>query len=34
MSLDGFLQDDSRKHVAIVTEDKSIVTTDGKETVA
>ena len=27
-------QDDSREHVAMVTEDKSVVATDGKETVA
>ena len=29
----GYFQDDSRKHVAIVTEDKSLVTTDGEEIV-
>ena len=30
----GYCQDDSRKHVTMVTEDKSMVTTDGEETVA
>ena len=30
----SYFQDDSRKHVAVVTEDKSLVTTDGEETVA
>ena len=30
----GYSQDDSRKHVAMVTEGKSVVTTDGEETVA
>ena len=31
--LTGYSQDDSRKHVTMVTEDKSMVTTDGEETV-
>ena len=30
----GYFQDDLRKHVAIIAEDKNVVTTDGKETVA
>ena len=30
----GYFQDNSRKHVAVVREDKSVVTTDGEETVA
>ena len=30
----GYFQDDPRKHVAIIAEDKNVVTTDGKETVA
>ena len=30
----GYSQNDTRKHVADVTEDKSVVTTDGEETVA
>ena len=32
MSLDGYFQDDSRKHV--VTEDKSVFSADDEETVA
>ena len=28
------IQDNSREHVAMVTEDKSVVTTNGEETVA
>ena len=30
----GYFQDDSRKQVAIVTENKSVVTTDGEKIVA
>ena len=30
----GYFQDDPRKHVATIAEDKNVVTTDGKETVA
>ena len=30
----GYFQDDYRKQVAIVTENKSVVTTDGEEIVA
>ena len=30
----GFFQDDSRKYVAMVTENKSLVTTNDEETVA
>ena len=34
MTIEGYLQEYSRKHVAIVTEHKSVVTTDDEETVA
>ena len=34
VSVEAIIQDNSREHVAMVTEDKSVVTTNGEETVA
>ena len=34
VSGEAIIQDNSREHVAMVTEDKSVVTTNGEETVA
>ena len=34
VSVEAIIQDNSREHVAMVTKDKSVVTTNGEETVA